>query len=990
MFVGRWYELSVLREAWISVGGGQPCWVLAGGEAGIGKTRLVTEFADEVSAEGARVAIGSCPPVAPGLVPFAPVVEVLRELGPSVAQGLARGCAEAIARLLEVELPAGRSGMPGEADRARLLAAVRAVLERKCSGAPLLVVFGDLHWADASTREVLAFLASQPPRGRVMFVGTYRDDQRSEGQRVWSLVDRLSRLGARRLDLPRLRRADLEGLLDGLLGHRPGGTMVDAVLSRSEGSPFLVEELVAAGALSGVLPEGLRNLLLARTMDLPEAARQVVGLAAMAGLAVDDELLEEVWRAAYGQSAALPGALRRAVAAGVLICVAGQRRYAFRHALVREAVYDDMLPVDRSRWHRELACCLARAPAGGRGPGYAARAAWTAHHWLAAGHREQALAACLVAGQAAEQTLAFGEAARHYRVAARLWHELGAGPADASSWTLSQVFEHAAQVSYLPGNPQRAIAEASRAIELSDSGLEPARAGLLHERRGRYRWSAGAPYDETVRDFATAVELVPDGPAPARARVLAAMGQGLMLGHQFGEAIACTERALTIARAAGAPPEVVAHALSTLGVSRACTGGITEGVRLAEESVRLAARGSRTEELYRAKANLSCVLMLEDLPRAALVALEGARAACRDGLASTYGNFLFGNAVVSLVAAGDWAQADALLADVLAGLATEPVVATGNLLISSILLAAWRGERAAVERDMAQIDAILARGGHADMRSRVAVAAAEAAIWCRAYATASRYVLEAADTDAGTDDLHMRPHVAAVGLRLAAEWPAVEPATAPARQALARRMLALVSDPGCRNAPGYQARAYLRTAEAEAGRLSGPGDPALWRAAVQAWEQIPAPHRIAHAKLRLAEALLACRGQRHQAQAELAAAQEAAVRLGARALAEEAGSLAIRARLEPGAARQPEPADRFGLTGREREVLGLVCAGAASRQIAERLYISPKTVGLHVSHILAKLGVATRGEAAALTHRLERAAPAPLTAAGDGSRPDSG
>ena len=826
VFVGRSYELSVLREAWISVGGGQPCWVLAGGEAGIGKTRLVTEFADEVSAEGARGAIGSCPPVAPGLVPFAPVVEVLRELGPSVAQGLARGCAEAIARLLEVELPAGRSGMPGEADRARLLAAVRAVLERKCSGAPLLVVFEDLHWADASTREVLAFLASQPPRGRVMFVGTYRDDQRSEGQRVWSLVDRLSRLGARRLDLPRLRRADLEGLLDGLLGHRPGGTMVDAVLSRSEGSPFLVEELVAAGALSGVLPEGLRNLLLARTMDLPEAARQVVGLAAVAGLAVDDELLEEVWRAAYGPSAALPGALRRAVAAGVLICVAGQRRYAFRHALVREAVYDDMLPVDRSRWHRELACCLARAPAGGQGPGYAARAAWTAHHWLAAGHREQALAACLVAGQAAEQTLAFGEAARHYRVAARLWHELGAGPADASSWTLSQVFEHAAQVSYLPGNPQRAIAEASRAIELSDSGLEPARAGLLHERRGRYRWSAGAPYDETVRDFATAVELVPDGPAPARARVL--------------------------------------------------------------------------------------------------------------------------------------------------------------------LLAAWRGERAAVERDMAQIDAILARGGHADMRSRVAVAAAEAATWCRAYATASRYVLEAADTDAGTDDLHMRPHVAAVGLRLAADWPAVDPATAPARQALARRMLALVSDPGCRKAPGYQAHAYLRTAEAEASRLSGPGDPALWRAAVQAWEQIPAPHRIAHAKLRLAEALLACRGQRHQAQAELAAAQEAAVRLGARALAEEAGSLAIRARLEPGAARQPEPADRFGLTGREREVLGLVCAGAASRQIAERLYISPKTVGLHVSHILAKLGVATRGEAAALTHRLELAAPAPLTAAGDGSRPDSG
>jgi predicted ATPase len=104
-------------------------------------------------------------------------------------------------------------------------------------------------------------------------------------------------------------------------------------------------------------------LLLARTLDLPEAARQVVGLAAVAGVAVDDELLEQAWQAAYGQTTALAGALRRAVAAGVLTGVPGQRRYAFRHALVREAVYDDLLPGDRSRWHRELASCLAR---GGR------------------------------------------------------------------------------------------------------------------------------------------------------------------------------------------------------------------------------------------------------------------------------------------------------------------------------------------------------------------------------------------------------------------------------------------------------------------------------------------------------------------------------------------------------------------------------------------------------------------------------------------------
>jgi hypothetical protein len=107
--VGRSSELSVLREAWISAAGTQPCWVLVGGEAGIGKTRLVTEFAREAEAQGAGVAVGGCPPVAPGLVPFAPVVEVLRERWPSAAEGLARGHADAIARLLEIELPAGRA-----------------------------------------------------------------------------------------------------------------------------------------------------------------------------------------------------------------------------------------------------------------------------------------------------------------------------------------------------------------------------------------------------------------------------------------------------------------------------------------------------------------------------------------------------------------------------------------------------------------------------------------------------------------------------------------------------------------------------------------------------------------------------------------------------------------------------------------------------------------------------------------------------------------
>jgi DNA-binding CsgD family transcriptional regulator len=227
----------------------------------------------------------------------------------------------------------------------------------------------------------------------------------------------------------------------------------------------------------------------------------------------------------------------------------------------------------------------------------------------------------------------------------------------------------------------------------------------------------------------------------------------------------------------------------------------------------------------------------------------------------------------------------------------------------------------------------------------------------------------------------MRPQVAAVGLRLAAERPATESR----RQALTGRMLALAADPRCRKPPGRQGRAYLRTAEAEASRLAGPGDPGLWRAAVEAWELVPAPHRAGYARLRLAEALLCRPGQRQQAQAELVAVRDVAARLGARALTEEAEQLALRARLGPAPGGPTGPDDCFGLTLRERDVLGLVCAGCTNRQIAARLFISPKTAGLHVSHILAKLSVTTRGEAAALAHRLGLGDP---TVSGRRSEPD--
>jgi DNA-binding NarL/FixJ family response regulator len=163
---------------------------------------------------------------------------------------------------------------------------------------------------------------------------------------------------------------------------------------------------------------------------------------------------------------------------------------------------------------------------------------------------------------------------------------------------------------------------------------------------------------------------------------------------------------------------------------------------------------------------------------------------------------------------------------------------------------------------------------------------------------------------------------------------------------------------------------------AEWSRLEGRSDPARWREAAEQWERLELPYRAAYARFRQAEALLAARASRAEVEPVLRAAHRATVALGAGPLRREIELLARRGRLrleDPAATEAPAPATQpaaFGLTRREIEVLELVAAGHTNRQIGQELFITPKTAGLHVSRILAKLGVTGRGQAAAVAHRL--------------------
>jgi predicted ATPase len=280
-FVGRLEELGVLEAARGRATNGEPAVVLVGGEAGIGKTRLVAELADRCRARGTRVLVGGCLPAGGDGLPFAPVVEALRplpgELGVESVRGLVGPSWPELARLLPA-LGEPSSGLVGQAAQARLFELLLGLLGRLGEQAPVMLVVEDLHWADRSTRDLLAFLVRNLRRERLLLVVTYRSDE-PPADRLGPYLAELDRGGpVERLELARLDRAATVAQLTGILGAAPAADLVDAVFARSEGNPFFTEELLAAvRAGSGVLPATTRDLLQGRVDRLAEQARWVLG-----------------------------------------------------------------------------------------------------------------------------------------------------------------------------------------------------------------------------------------------------------------------------------------------------------------------------------------------------------------------------------------------------------------------------------------------------------------------------------------------------------------------------------------------------------------------------------------------------------------------------------------------------------------------------------------------------------------------------------------
>jgi ATP/maltotriose-dependent transcriptional regulator MalT len=968
-FVGRAEELARLDEALGAVAGGRRRVVLVAGEAGVGKTRLIEEFTSRASGKGAVATLGGCVDVSGGL-PFAPFAEafrrVLRSSEPGVRDRWFPPAVRAeMARLVPDVGPDEEPAGDAASARARLFELGLEMFGRVSEAAPVVLVLEDLHWADSSTRDLIRFLVRNLERERVLIVGTYRVDDVGRAHPLRPLLAELVRVpGVERIDLRPFTKGELAEQLAAIVGHAVDPALLEAVFTRSEGNAFYAEELVAAGPGAGLSPT-LRDVLGVRIDELSEPARGVLRALAAGGRRVGDRLLAAVME--LGEPARAD-ALREAIAAQLIVLEPERGAYAFRHTLLREAVYEELLPGERVRLHAAYAAALARDAS--LAEGIAEAAAELAHHSFAAHDLEQALSASVEAAERATRRWGFGEARAHCERALELWDRVAA---DARPLGGDRVvlLRRAAEAANLEGDHRRAAELVRAALALVDDACEPERAGVLYTRLGRFLWAAGEGSD-ALEAYERALELVPsDPPSDARGRVLAARGQALMLTSRYAESADCCREAIAIAQRTGARA-VEGHAMNTLGVDLAHLGDPDGAVARLRESRTIAEEVGDLDDLARAHQNLADTLV-GVLGRPA-EAVEEARVGverCRSlGLGRDYGVSLQAIEATGLLELGRWDEADEVLRD---AAATNPVeMAAVDLLHTRIPLLVGRGEFDRAGEDLARARRLTIHTIDPQYVGPRCAHEAQRALWLGRPQEARAAVTEGLGHLEGTDDVRLAGPLLWLGAWAEAELAdrararRAERPSEPALEQLLERARGLAGGDGTMPA-------YLALCEAESGRARRASDASAWERAADAWTALARPYPAAYARWRQAEALLGDRRGR-EAEPILRGALATARRLGAAPLARELESLARRARVPLDAASAQEPAAPAGteheLTPRELEVLALVAAGRTNREIAEALFVSEKTAGHHVSSILRKLAVRSRVEAAGAAQRL--------------------
>ena len=935
--VGRDDDLATARAAFERAQDGEPGTVLLFGEAGIGKSRLIRELQAEFTG-AADVHVGWCLDLGVARTPYGPLTAVLRSLvavlGKDAALAAVGTGADALRMLLPelADAPVDRASTSPEG----LRDAIATLIEAAAARAPQVLVIEDMHWADASTLMILSFLIRTLGQGRILFLLSFRSDDVRRGDPASRFMADLARVRqVERITLERLSIESTRALGEQIRGMPVTDEELVGLADRAEGVPFFIEELSCC--LDGTIPDGLRDVLLARFDALDDDARRVVRVASASA---DGILPHSLLAHLVGiDDQAFDTAVRAGIESGVL-SIRGDG-YGFRHALLREAVHDDLLPGERSRLHWDYAQALEDGLAG-----RPAEPSTMAFHWQRAHDPRRALKAAVAAMFQAKASYAFASSAQFGELALELWDQVP-DAAEAAGIDRISLLYRLGSIMRNAGESERALSVVERALaEMDEHTIPPEMRVRLVRDRAQYLANLGrAGGLELLTDAVALIERYGITDGHLRATVLLGIASRHMLA---GRSVASVIAATAAARAAGDDEVERSIAFNLRACSLMQLGEIESAERAFDEAGRLVREDRRSGIQYR--LNLSDSLTLRGRYREAVgVAERGLERARSLGVERSTGGVMTQNMIEPLLALGEIDKAEALLSGVNAG----PTQLRFGLYLSSsrVRALAWRGlvdeaERvrrewrpalqsaAAVERQvwyyLVEVDLAIATA-RAHWRDAINVLTAMLHDEGPALSNQRRLLLEGGWIVASARAAGVETNAVATAIREA--WDAQPPALRDPDWSLI--LDALLSPTG----------ESLAAAQAAA---DADGIPALMSVAV---------------RLERARALVVA-DDRGEAVRVITEAEARASALGhdrlQKQVAELGAALGARASIEAGDSE---------LTAREQQVLALVAEGLSNRQIGERLFISAKTASVHVSAILRKLGVSTRTEAALVLAR---------------------
>ena len=867
----RWHEVSATREGSV---------VLVTGEAGIGKTAVVSEFIRR-RGDAIRVLWGACDPLSTPQ-PLGPLADVSRQVGGALLEAMAQGT-----------------------NRERIFAATVDVLER--SGKPVVLVMEDMHWADDATLDLMKYLGRRIGRTRALLIATYRTDEIHARHPLQVAVGLLPGETVKRLTLTALSEAAVAELAQTL--GRPAAGLYAA----TGGNPFYLTELLAAPP--GEIPNSVRDAVIARVARLSPEARRVAELVAAVPGHTEPWLIQAVLQAsdAAVEECALSGMMRNA-----------DDSLAFRHELSRRAVESSLTPSQARSLHQQILQALRSKDR------REASESRLVHHAVRAA---DVTALLEFAPSAAERSAGVGahhEAIAYYRTALR--HAEQMPPAMRGNLLDSLAYE-----CFLTSEIEQAIDAQRAALAIWRSSADARRAGDTMRSLSRLHWVRGRG-DEAHRYGAEAVAaLEPLGPGDELAMAYSNLAQLAMLASQETEAVEWGERAIALARRLG-NQEILAHALNNVGAARTRATG-DPGWREMEHSLELSLRCGLQEHVARAYTNLAATAIAHRDYRAANPHLEAGLAFCCEHELHMAEGYLRAFRARLNLEQGAWSSAREEAEELLRRPGLSIAARIPALTVLGRVLTRC-GTDGALE-PLTEARALATATGEPQRIVTVAAARAEHA-WLRGdFAGAGNEVRGALEYASRDRD----------------QWRVGELAF------WAHRANAKMD-----GAPGIAAPFQLQ--------LQGE-----YLKSAQAWAALGCPYEQALALSDSPDTELRKR------------ALELFDALGARPMAarvrRELKAEGVRG-LKRGANRSTR-SNAAGLTVRELEVLSLVAQNLSNAAIARRLYLSAKTVDHHASAILAKLGIASRREAADAARRLgieliERKPPPVLLASSSAAR----